>query len=145
MCKSVWGRLTQRTVTDANKKKLVECNWQLAHDQLTFSLPEAPNMVASLPETDEQSRIASYQEFIEASVPKAKGETAEQTQQREDKWKSMHAKFTQPGQPGSKFKNQFEKLLKSLALPKGAKEELGITGDEGMGPLVVEPPSNNAE
>ena len=57
----------------------------------------------------------------------------------------MHIKFMQPGQAGAKFKNQYEKLLKSLTLPKGAKEELGITGDEGMGPLVVEPPSNNAE
>ena len=45
----------------------------------------------------------------------------------------------QPGQAGAKFKNQYEKLLKSLTLPKGAKEELGITGDEGMGPLVEEP------
>jgi hypothetical protein len=38
----------------------------------------------------------------------------------------MRAKFSQPGGPGSKFKNLYEKMLKSLALPKGAKDELGI-------------------
>lgn len=51
----------------------------------------------------------------------------------------MQAKFTQPGNAGAKFKNQYEKLVKSLSLPKGAKEELGIAGDEGMGPLTVDP------
>jgi hypothetical protein len=29
-----------------------------------------------------------------------------------------------PGGPGAKFKNTREKMLKSLTLPKGAKEEL---------------------
>jgi hypothetical protein len=38
----------------------------------------------------------------------------------------MRTKFTQPGGLGVKFKNLFEKMLKSLALPKGAKDELGI-------------------
>ncbi len=47
----------------------------------------------------------------------------------------MQAKFSQPGGLGSKFKNLFEKMLKSLALPKGAKDELGIQGDNGMPPL----------
>jgi len=34
--------------------------------------------------------------------------------------------------PGSKFKTTYDKLIKALALPKGAKEELGIVGDQGM-------------
>ena len=38
--------------------------------------------------------------------------------------------FTKPGNPGVKFKNHFEKMLKSLSLPKGAKEELGITEEQ---------------
>jgi hypothetical protein len=38
----------------------------------------------------------------------------------------MRTKFSQPGGAGSKFKNTFEKMLKSLSLPKGAKDELGI-------------------
>ena len=39
--------------------------------------------------------------------------------------------FTKPGNPGTKFKNHFEKMLKSLTLPKAAKEELGIPEDAG--------------
>ena len=34
------------------------------------------------------------------------------------------ASFPRPGGPGAKFKNHYEKMLKALALPKGAKEEL---------------------
>jgi hypothetical protein len=37
--------------------------------------------------------------------------------------------FAKPGNPGVKFKNHFEKLIKALSLPKAAKEELGITDD----------------
>ena len=37
--------------------------------------------------------------------------------------------------PGSKFKSTYERLLKTLTLPRGAKEELGITGDFGMEPI----------
>jgi hypothetical protein len=40
--------------------------------------------------------------------------------------------FTKPPNPGTKFKNHFEKMLKSLNLPKGAKEELGIPDDAGQ-------------
>lgn len=43
----------------------------------------------------------------------------------------MQAAFARPGGPGAKFKNQQEKLLKTLGLPKGAKEELGISGEDG--------------
>lgn len=39
--------------------------------------------------------------------------------------------FTKPGNPGTKFKNHFEKMLKTLSLPKGAREELGIPDDAG--------------
>lgn len=40
--------------------------------------------------------------------------------------------FAKQGGPGAKFKNPAEKLFKCLGLPKGAKEELGISGDDGM-------------
>ena len=56
----------------------------------------------------------------------------------------MRTKFSQPGGPGSKFKNLHDKMMKSLALPKGAKDELGIQGDSGMPPLE-ENEVNNAE
>ena len=47
--------------------------------------------------------------------------------------KQLQTEFAKPGGPGAKFKNQQEKLLKTLSLPKGAKEELGITGEDGAG------------
>ena len=40
--------------------------------------------------------------------------------------------FAKPGGQGAKFKNTAEKLFKALNLSKGAKEELGISGDDGM-------------
>ena len=39
--------------------------------------------------------------------------------------------FAKPGNPGAKFKNLFEKMIKSLSLPKAAKDELGISDDAG--------------
>lgn len=35
-------------------------------------------------------------------------------------------KFTKPGNPGSKFKNQAEKFNKACYLNKNVKEELGV-------------------
>jgi hypothetical protein len=42
----------------------------------------------------------------------------------------MYVKFTLPGGPGSKFKSTYEKMMKNLQLPKGAKEELGLGGTD---------------
>jgi hypothetical protein len=42
------------------------------------------------------------------------------------------AAFARPGGPGAKFKTHFDKLYKCLSLPKGAKEELGINGEETL-------------
>jgi len=41
-------------------------------------------------------------------------------------------KFVSKDGPGSKFKSTYEKLVKILTLPRGAKDELGIVGDGGM-------------
>ncbi len=41
--------------------------------------------------------------------------------------------FVKPGNPGVKFKNHLEKMIKSLSLPKAAKEELGVNDDPGLG------------
>ena len=40
--------------------------------------------------------------------------------------------FAKQGGQGAKFRVQAEKIFKCLGLPKGAKEELGISGDDGM-------------
>ena len=41
--------------------------------------------------------------------------------------------FARPGNPGAKFKNVLEKMIKCLSLPKAARDELGI-GEDGMMP-----------
>lgn len=98
-------------------------------------------MVANLPELDAEakaescSKIATYQDYVDAFYPKLKGdESADDKAEREETRTRMVAKFSQPGGQGSKFKNTYEKLIKNLNLPKGAKDELGITGDNGMEP-----------
>jgi hypothetical protein len=45
----------------------------------------------------------------------------------------MQANFAKPGNPGAKFKNQLEKIIKCINLPKAARDELGI-GDDGLMP-----------
>lgn len=40
--------------------------------------------------------------------------------------------FAKSGNPGAKFKNHLEKMLKSLTLPKAAKEELRLSDDAGI-------------
>ena len=44
--------------------------------------------------------------------------------------------FTKPGNPGTKFKGPFEKMIKQLTLPKGVKEELNIQ-DENIGDSFI--------
>ena len=66
-------------------------------------------------------------DYIDAVLPALKGDqSAEEKAEREEARNKLRTKFSQPGGLGSKFKNLYEKMLKSLALPKGAKEELGI-------------------
>jgi len=40
--------------------------------------------------------------------------------------------FARAGGLGAKFKTHLDKLYKCLSLPKGAKEELGISGEEKL-------------
>ena len=45
--------------------------------------------------------------------------------------------FTKPGNPGVKFKNHYEKMIKALTLPKAAKDELGIQVDDNAQPTGI--------
>lgn len=78
-------------------------------------------------------------DYIDLILPVLKGsESDQEKQEREEARNKLRIKFSQPGGAGSKFKNTLEKMLKSLALPKGAKDELGIQGDNGMSPIDEE-------
>ena len=52
----------------------------------------------------------------------------------------LQANFAKPGNPGSKFRNQMEKIIKCMTLPKAARDELGI-GDDGIMPELAKTPT----
>ena len=94
---------------------------------MSFSEPKPANLLSNLPFHEGPYKIATYMDYIDAVLPVLKGDQSEEEKaEREDARNKMRLKFSQPGGLGSKFKNLFEKMLKSLALPKGAKDELGI-------------------
>lgn len=69
-------------------------------------------------------------DYIETAFPSlSEDKSEEERAEREAHINNLRIKFSQPGGPGAKFKNTAEKLLKNLILPKGAKDELGISGD----------------
>jgi hypothetical protein len=88
-------------------------------------------MLANLPPTESLDwTVSTYMDYIDSAYPVLTGnESAEEKAERVSVRDTMRARFSQAGGQGSKFKNTAEKLIKNLALPKGAKDELGITGD----------------
>lgn len=129
VCKSAWGRLSCKKENNAKAY-----SWELAHDQLTFSKPDSANLLANLPacETEDWS-LATFMDYIDAAFPVLADDKPEADRaERESVRSNLRSKFSQPGGQGSKFKNTAEKLIKNLALPKGAKDELGIQGENGM-------------
>jgi hypothetical protein len=131
VAKSAWGRHVDRKKEQEGQ---APHTWELAHDQLNFEQPKECNLLANLPACEDESKVSTYMDFIDVVCPKLQEGSDEEQAERDAERKQMIAKFSQAGGLGSKFKNTYEKLLKNLALPKGAKEELGIVGDHGMEP-----------
>lgn len=78
-------------------------------------------------------------DYIDCHNPKLNSDASGDEQaERNEMRKGLIAKFSQAGGLGSKFRNTHDKMLKQLSLPKGAKEELGIVGDNGMEPEQAE-------
>lgn len=124
VCKSAWGIMTHNA---ANKEE--PFTWQLAHDQLTFSQPQELNMPQTSGSQEEPlpTTVMAYADFIDKICPKVEGDEARNTERS-----NLMAAFARPGGPGAKFKTHLDKLYKCLSLPKGAKEELGIAGEETL-------------
>eukprot|EP00347_Sterkiella_histriomuscorum_P008273 403345711 len=124
----VWGRMISKKIA-ADKEEL---QWTLAYDQLTEKKPD--HLV-----TEEQpEEIISYKDYLDRYFPlKSKTEIPDPlerdraNQENELVRNNKLINFTKPGNPGVKFKNHFEKMVKSLSLPKAAREELGIPEDAG--------------
>ena len=134
MCKSAWGKLTQKEVTTGNETK-TETVWSLVHDQLTQTKPENPSMLANIPDGENvEGDIVCYQDYIDLTLPVQQAEDGSVDPAVEEARSKLMTQFARPGGAGAKFKNQFEKMLKQLTLPKGAREELGIGEDGSMPP-----------
>mmetsp|Transcript_25410 Transcript_25410/g.19147 ORF Transcript_25410/g.19147 Transcript_25410/m.19147 type:complete len:103 (+) Transcript_25410:211-519(+) len=89
------------------------------------------------PEEEDQELI-SYRQYLDIMYPLKRKEEVADAQERnrlnaENETIRLNkiTNFAKPGNPGVKFKNVFEKMIKSLTLPKAAKEELGISEDIG--------------
>jgi hypothetical protein len=97
----------------------------LAHEQLTFVCPPEPSLLQNQQtesvEEPVKPTLISYEDFLVKLYP-----------DNSDKVTEMRAAFAKPGGPGQKFKVHLDKLNKVLSLPKGAREELGISGEEGL-------------
>lgn len=77
-------------------------------------------------------KIMSYADFLDKYYPSLPDEDGNKDEEREAQRATMTEKFARPGGPGVRFKTHLDKLYKCLTLTKGAKEELGIQGDEGL-------------
>ena len=49
-----------------------ETQWTLAHDQLSWTKPENPSMLANIPEGENEDNIVTYQEYIDTVHPRQK-------------------------------------------------------------------------
>ena len=94
---SAWGRAYQ--VQEG------EWKWELAHDQLSQTVPENPNLLANLPEIETEFRICNYEDFIRIKCTNDQGSI-------DDKKANLRMNFVKPGNPGAKFKSAFEKMVK---------------------------------
>ena len=71
VCKSAWGKLTPRTaVSGEDGGGQTEAQWHLVHDQLTFTKPESPSMLANMPEGDVCEGVITYQDYLDDLYPK---------------------------------------------------------------------------
>ena len=109
VAKSAWGRVTPATESDEASTP----HWVLIHDQLSWTKP--------LIEGGED--LVSYYDYLKEAFPTKDHPNADQN-------KAILADrlndFAKAGNPGAKFKNTQEKMLKCLTLPKGASEELNF-------------------
>ena len=118
--------------TQTGDEVQTETFWHLVHDQLTYDKPEHPNHLNNVPEGEEEGVIMCYQDYLNEILPRQKLEDGTYEPTIEEKRSKLQQSFARPGGPGAKFKNTLEKMIKALTLPKGAREELGISEDGTM-------------
>ena len=109
-----WGKVTIEN--DVHK-------WNVAFDQFSHDQPEEEMM--------------SYSDFLDLEFPirqsPERGEPKEQWEEqnkinREARTEHLLS-FVRHGHPGSKFKSQTEKIIRSTYLPKNVREDLGMSDE----------------
>ena len=130
VCKAAWGRMCT-TINSSTK----DYEWSLAHDQLSSTKPSVLSHFDSLPATNFDFVVATYYDYIDAKLPLRESYSETEMKERKATRALMTLQFVSKEGLGSKFKGTYDRLMKALALPKGAKEELGIVGDHGMDAL----------
>lgn len=96
-------------------------------------------MLANIPdgENADENNIVTYQAYLDLAHPRQQNEDGSYDPAIEEARQKLQSQFARPGGAGAKFKNQFDKMIKQLTLPKGAREELGI-GEDGSMPADEE-------
>ena len=98
IARAAWGRISC-TANDQGEKQY---RWDLAHDQLTMTKPDCPNLLANLPpvESVEENSFDTYYRFVGRTLPALSEREAESTEQwaeRMEQRNSLFAKFSAPG------------------------------------------------
>ena len=98
IARAAWGRISC-TLNDQGEKQY---RWDLAHDQLTMTKPDCPNLLANLPpvESVEENSFDTYYRFVGQTLPvlsERDAESREQWVQRNEQRSALFLKFCAPG------------------------------------------------
>ena len=72
VCQSAWGKMSSKVV-EMGSETQQERQWTLAHDQLSWTKPENPSMLANIPEAENTTdNIVTYMEYVDIEHPRIK-------------------------------------------------------------------------
>lgn len=116
-----------------SKKPGMPEEWTLVSDQLLDTKPELEGIAPQ--------DIFTFREYLDRIHPlrtdiadEAQRNAANRDTELQRNTKLLN--FTKPGNPGTKFKGPFEKMMKAITIPKTVKEDLGIS-DETAGEVFI--------
>ena len=125
-----WGQVTVEE--DARK-------WTLAYEQF---LPDQPEEDVMSYYTFLNLEYAPRTELSEDETPEQLEEYNEQLLEQK---KEKLLNFSRPGNPGSKFKSQVEKINRATYLPKNVREDLGLNDEQQQKQIKTKKNTDEAE
>ena len=88
---------------------------------MSSTKPSVLSHFDSLPATNSHFVVATYYDYIDAKLPLIESLSEAEMKERRATRALMTLQFVSKEGLGSKFKSTYDRLMKSLALPKGAK------------------------